>query len=664
MAKKSVGSVVATIFIILITFVAVVIIWQWVIPMIQNSIGLEMSCKDADISIEAFSGYTCYDSSENAISVRMQIGTGDVNISGAETILKSGGDSVRIRKDFQLRSNEKKTFYFNLSNIGFGSIEGIDIAPIVSYGGVERKCGITSSVELPFQSCDLSEKTLENLTLSGDGGYIAGGSGSAPTITCYNNLDCGSPSYSGLYCDGTDVWVNYTNYTCLNPSTASSSCQTNINSQVNETCSGTCTAGACDAISGGMQLNWEVSSHTYEKTGTPSQPNAIVEDEGYIYIAGYEVNPSFDMIWIVEKRDKSDGSLIWERGINPSTNFDFATSLALDASNVYVVGEDRSFGSSDTQWRIEKLDKDGNSIWTNQSNPSPWLDRPVKIVVENSDLYIVGWESIDDPAPLFWWMSPCYEIRMRVEKRDATSGNLIWSQTRDYEVSQCETFRDEAKGLALDDTGLYILGHDHDSIVVEKRDKSDGTVIWYNNVDSVVGGYQHVPEEIIVDSTGIYTAGQDGFGLYVDKRDKNNGNVLWEHKTGFFTFFDCYDYPTCSVCWNDNFYSKASSLTQDSSYIYLGGTWKYLATGGTTAWQYSTATHCNSPSWLIEKRDKNNGNQVWNYTYDISDRGDDALALTTADANQNIFIAGYYRTNEDLYKDDSFWRIISINKTQ
>ena len=64
-------------------------------------------------------------------------------------------------------------------------------------------------------------------------------------ITCFNNLDCGTSQLTGsYYCNNNSIKRNYLNYTCINPTTLSSSCTSSTNTitidycnaNLNQTC--------------------------------------------------------------------------------------------------------------------------------------------------------------------------------------------------------------------------------------------------------------------------------------------------------------------------------------------------------------------------------------------------------------------------------------------
>ena len=68
------------------------------------------------------------------------------------------------------------------------------------------------------------------------------------TITCSQNSQCGTNGYTGSpVCQNGNVWQNFTTYTCQNPGTPNSRCDTNTQSQLKTTCgqNQTCSNGSC-----------------------------------------------------------------------------------------------------------------------------------------------------------------------------------------------------------------------------------------------------------------------------------------------------------------------------------------------------------------------------------------------------------------------------------
>lgn len=110
---------------------------------------------------------------------------------------------------------------------------------------------------------------------------------------------------------------------------------------------------------------WAMSIDTYATSGNLT---ALTYDSGYLYLAGYEnVGNSGNEQWHIEKRNASEGSLVWESNTNagrasysPGTSSEIAYGIGTDASNVYVAGYDNESDSNGfAEWKVEQRPKTG-----------------------------------------------------------------------------------------------------------------------------------------------------------------------------------------------------------------------------------------------------------------------------------------------------------------
>jgi hypothetical protein len=167
----------------------------------------------------------------------------------------------------------------------------------------------------------------------------------------------------------------------------------------------------------------------------------IAVDDTGVYIVGYD-NKKGNERWRIEKRSLSNGRLIWLKTSNPSSDSDRANSVAVDESGLYIVGYDQKLGIE--RWIIEKRSlTDGSLIWIKTKNPIE-ANAPLEaysVAVYESDIYIAGYASIEPEDERSW-----------VEKRSTVDGSLIWWEHRldgDYNI---------AHGVAVDVSGVYITG--------------------------------------------------------------------------------------------------------------------------------------------------------------------------------------------------------------
>src|SRR3989304_2230850 len=217
------------------------------------------------------------------------------------------------------------------------------------------------------------------------------------------------------------------------------------------------------------------------------------------------------------------GDVMWTQASNPSAYGDWANAVAVDGSGVYIVGEDEYPGSGNARWRIEKRSlTTGSLIWSQASNPSAYDDWAWGVAVDGSGVYIVG----EDEYPGFG------NARWRIENRSLTTGSLIWSQ-----ASNPSAYNDKAKAVAVDGSGVYIVGHDqypgsgNNRWRMEKRSLPDGSSIWIQSRNP--SAYKDTARSVAVDGSGGFIVGEDeypGSGnarWRMEKRNLSTGSNLW-----------------------------------------------------------------------------------------------------------------------------------------
>ena len=137
--------------------------------------------------------------------------------------------------------------------------------------------------------------------------------------------------------------------------------------------------------------------------------------------------------------------LIWSQVSNPSGGSDIPAGVAADSSGIYAVGHDMTLGVNNSQWRIEKRSlTDGALIWSQVSNQSDGHDFAYEVAADSTGIYVVGFD-VNVSGSDEW----------RIEKRSLTDGALIWSRTSDP-----SGYSDIANGVAVDSSGVYVVGHD------------------------------------------------------------------------------------------------------------------------------------------------------------------------------------------------------------
>ena len=105
--------------------------------------------------------------------------------------------------------------------------------------------------------------------------------------------------------------------------------------------------------------------------------------------------------------------LVWVVTTDASSHNDYAEAITADDTYIYIAGFDESLGDGNKQWHIEKRRKaDGALKWTKTSNPTPDDDRPYSITIDDTYIYIAGYEGYT--ATIDW----------HIEKRRKSDGGL------------------------------------------------------------------------------------------------------------------------------------------------------------------------------------------------------------------------------------------------
>jgi hypothetical protein len=119
MKKGGMSEIVATVLIVLITVVAVGVVWGLVIPMFQDS-GWSAGY-EADIVIETDGGYTYFDSTKGVACVQVSRTNSDLNLTRIDVLFTYGGTTLDDKGNFSgdelPEGNEMKQKCFNLSTV-------------------------------------------------------------------------------------------------------------------------------------------------------------------------------------------------------------------------------------------------------------------------------------------------------------------------------------------------------------------------------------------------------------------------------------------------------------------------------------------------------------------------------------------------------------------
>lgn len=93
--KKGVSAVVATVLIVLITFMAVGLVWGIILPMVKESLSKGASCFELRDYVKIIEGdYTCYNTAGGQTKIMMERGMENISIGGFRVSIFAGGSST------------------------------------------------------------------------------------------------------------------------------------------------------------------------------------------------------------------------------------------------------------------------------------------------------------------------------------------------------------------------------------------------------------------------------------------------------------------------------------------------------------------------------------------------------------------------------------------
>lgn len=278
---------------------------------------------------------------------------------------------------------------------------------------------------------------------------------------------------------------------------------------------------------------------------------AIAIADRYMFIVGDEYSGG-DYRWRIEKRRLDSGDPDEGFGINgdgvvtidPSDGNDSANALAIDSTRgcLYVIGNDRSNGPEDAQWRIEEIDLEtGELLSYAVSNPSIKDDIPMAIAIDSDFMYVVGYDRIPGSTG-----KPGKDKRgssnpeWRIEKRSLDN----FSDLSDWEPKLPSDEFGVARGIAIDSQYMYVIGSQELGFFdtawrIEKRELSTlGSVSGFgDDNDGVIVrdiGYDDQPEAIAIDSSFMYVVGYSAMvggggdtAWHIEKRSLDDGSPAW-----------------------------------------------------------------------------------------------------------------------------------------
>jgi len=266
---------------------------------------------------------------------------------------------------------------------------------------------------------------------------------------------------------------------------------------------------------------------TYDGTGNDADVarSMVLDETGYIYIAGFTVSATTDIDYLTIKYDCSDGTQMWVRTYDNAvvSQSDEAYAIAIDGGgDVYVTGT--SYGDSTSgDYATVKYTSSGVEQWVQRyDGAASEFDRARAMVVDSSgDIYVTGHTRGNDGK------DDCTTVMYN------TDGNEQWVRVYDGDIAKHHV----GQGIAMyGDEGIYVVGYgvgadDKNDCVVIKYGSS-GTEQWSARYDGDTGG-DHYGDALVVDGDGnVYVVGSgegaSGDSDYIAVKYDANGNELWD----------------------------------------------------------------------------------------------------------------------------------------
>ena len=142
MGKRGISAIVATVLIVLVTVVAVAVIWTFVVPVINDG-GMDFSSEDVDLQIVSNAGYTYYDSEDEVLSVHVKR-SGDSEGDSFFRVIIGFDDGNSQTMPNILEAPEKgslEVYPIGLRGYDFGTPVSVDLVSVA-----ESEASITASV--------------------------------------------------------------------------------------------------------------------------------------------------------------------------------------------------------------------------------------------------------------------------------------------------------------------------------------------------------------------------------------------------------------------------------------------------------------------------------------------------------------------------------------
>jgi hypothetical protein len=296
--------------------------------------------------------------------------------------------------------------------------------------------------------------------------------------------------------------------------------------------------------------------------------------------------------------------------------------IVLDSSNnVYTIGHSpiNHSGNVNYDLAIIKYDKDGTYIWNKTYNFGLGNENIIGGAIDNLDnIYATGSTIINHTGRI--------DTDELVVKLDS-DGNLLWNVTYDNGYGADSGYKISTDLNNNVYVGGYGINNNSNNDALLREYNSTGDYLWNITYDSGYGDYAF---DVKVDSLGnIYS-------IIVNNQYGTYDSILFKYNS------------TKDTIWNKTYNAGSDDITNRMSIniyndlIYLTGSINVTSRGDI--------------DWLILKYN-NNGNLIWNKTYDGGFFKSEVSYSNTIDLFGNLYVTGHLRNNASNYDG----RVIKIN---
>ncbi|MEO8146911.1 MAG: SBBP repeat-containing protein [Bacteroidia bacterium] len=345
----------------------------------------------------------------------------------------------------------------------------------------------------------------------------------------------------------------------------------------------------------------------YDFVQSDDEGKAIaVDDSGYVYVTGQSIGSGTSDDFITIKYDAA-GNQLWASRYNFANEADVAVSIAVNiAGLVFVTGYSDANPSSfvtDYDYATIKYSATGNEMAvTRYSGAVNKPDRPVKLIISGSSVYVTGRSS-------------------NASNYDIVTIKYPFSLTQSWVATYAGTGNgdDVPADLTVENGNAYVTGYSFNGVsddIVTLKYTSAGLQSWAATYNGALNGSDR-PGAMTINANGVYVTGRTTVGLGADSADFIT--VKYNKTSGAQVWSNIYNGPGAG-------YDKGTAIVTNvvGSIIASGD----ITNSGTTT-DMSTILY------------DDNGNRKWIANYNGAGNGDDAVRANLLDKTGFLYVAGY-----------------------